>query len=77
MYWQYYPEADCPYYRCTVFSHYAKKNAPEADTLLPTVRLGDPNLPVPGQELYVCMYVCSYAYYVRVYMCVHMYSMFV
>lgn len=22
--WMYYPEEDCPFYRCTVFSHYAK-----------------------------------------------------
>lgn len=44
----YYPEDDCPFYRCTVFSHYAKKNAPEEDKLLPTLRYGDPSLPLPG-----------------------------
>jgi hypothetical protein len=45
--WMYYPEDDCPFYRCTVFSHYAEKNAPAADVQLRTTRLGDPNLPVP------------------------------
>ena len=43
----YYPEDDCPFYRCTVFSHYAEKNCPGKDTPLPTQRLGDPSLPVP------------------------------
>jgi hypothetical protein len=27
--WLYFPEDDCPFYRTTVFSHYAKKNCPE------------------------------------------------
>mmetsp|Transcript_18681 Transcript_18681/g.25763 ORF Transcript_18681/g.25763 Transcript_18681/m.25763 type:complete len:497 (+) Transcript_18681:67-1557(+) len=45
--WMYYPECDCPFYRCTVFSHYAKKNAPPDDKELPTIRLGDLSLPVP------------------------------
>eukprot|EP01038_Epipyxis_sp_PR26KG_P010739 gene10739-14424_t len=44
--WMYYPEDDCPFYRCTVFSHYAKKNCPTDDTALPTLRYGDPSLPV-------------------------------
>jgi protoporphyrinogen oxidase len=44
--WMYYPEDDCPFYRCTVFSHYAVKNAPAADAALPTLRHGDPALPV-------------------------------
>lgn len=43
----YYPEDDCPFYRCTVFSHYAEKNTPAADAQLRTTRLGDPSLPVP------------------------------
>jgi len=38
--WMYYPEDDCPFYRCTVFSHYAQKNVPAADLKLPTLRLG-------------------------------------
>jgi len=44
--WMYYPEDDCPFYRCTVFSHYAAKNAPSAEVQLPTQRLGDASLPV-------------------------------
>ena len=32
--------------RCTVFSHYAKKNAPAADKKLPTIRFGDKSIPV-------------------------------
>ena len=36
--WLYYPENDCPFYRCTVFSHYAEGNTPSADRLLPTLR---------------------------------------
>ena len=47
-------EDDCPFYRCTVFSHYAKKNAPAADALLPTLRLGDPALPVPADKAAPC-----------------------
>lgn len=39
--WLYYPEDDCPFYRCTIFSHYAKGNAPADDALLPTLRLAD------------------------------------
>lgn len=44
--WLYYPEDNCPYYRCTVFSHYAKKNCPAADVTMPTIRHGDPKIPV-------------------------------
>lgn len=47
--WLYYPEDDCPYYRCTVFSHYAKKNVPADDAMLPTLRHGDKSLPVSDQ----------------------------
>lgn len=43
--WMYYPESDCPFYRCTVFSHYAAQNAPAASAVLPTLRLGDASLP--------------------------------
>ena len=35
--WLYFPEDDCPFYRTTVFSHYAKKNCPEDATKLKTV----------------------------------------
>ena len=33
-----------------MFSHYAKKNAPADDARLPTLRLGDPSLPVPTDK---------------------------
>mmetsp|Transcript_25530 Transcript_25530/g.55577 ORF Transcript_25530/g.55577 Transcript_25530/m.55577 type:complete len:503 (-) Transcript_25530:650-2158(-) len=39
--WLYYPEGDCPYYRCTVFSNYAKDNCPVDDKSLPTLCKGD------------------------------------
>ena len=44
--WMYYPEDDCPFYRCTVFSHYAESNCPSGKVKLPTLRLGDPALHV-------------------------------
>lgn len=46
----YYPEDDCPYYRCTVFSHYAAANAPSAETILPTLRRGDPAIPLSAED---------------------------
>lgn len=39
--WLYFPEDDCPFYRCTVFSHYAKKNCPDDSTVLPTLCSAD------------------------------------
>jgi protoporphyrinogen oxidase len=48
--WLYYPEDDCPFYRCTVFSHYAKKNCPNDDILLPTLRYGDKTLNVTDKN---------------------------
>lgn len=48
--WLYYPEDNCPFYRCTVFSHYAKKNVPGDNVLLPTLRLGDGSVPLGAQE---------------------------
>ncbi len=48
--WLYYPEDDCPFYRCTVFSHYAKKNCPNDDALLPTLRHGDKTLNVTDKN---------------------------
>lgn len=39
--WLYYPEDNCPFYRCTVFSHYAEANVPEAGVELPTLCIGD------------------------------------
>eukprot|EP01039_Chlorochromonas_danica_P001327 gene1327-1449_t len=44
--WMYYPESNCPFYRCTVFSLYAVKNAPGAEVELPTLRFGDRSLTV-------------------------------
>jgi hypothetical protein len=42
--WLYYPEDDCPFYRCTIFSHYAESNVPKADVQLRTLRTAeDPN----------------------------------
>ena len=35
--WLYFPEDNCPFYRTTVFSHYAKKNCPADDVKLPTL----------------------------------------
>jgi hypothetical protein len=49
--WLYYPEDDCPFYRCTVFSHYAAANAPAADVLLPTIRRGDSTIAVEDKDV--------------------------
>lgn len=48
--WLYYPEDNCPFYRCTVFSHYAEANSPPADTKLPTLRRGDKSLGKPDDS---------------------------
>ena len=37
--WMYFPEHDCPFYRCTVFSLYSESNCPGKATVLPTLRL--------------------------------------
>jgi len=39
--WLYYPESNCPFYRCTIFSHYAANNVPSANILLKTIRFAD------------------------------------
>lgn len=39
--WLYYPEDDCPFYRCTVFSHYAESNVPPENVKMPTIQLCD------------------------------------
>ena len=44
--WLYYPEDNCPFYRCTVFSLYGTGNVPRKEDLLPTLRLGDKTLEV-------------------------------
>lgn len=50
--WLYYPEDDCPFYRTTVFSHYAPRNCPGPDSQLRTVLLvrtpGLPSKSLPG-----------------------------
>ena len=43
--WLYFPEDNCPFYRCTVFSHYAKSNCPADDVALPTLCLADGSSP--------------------------------
>ncbi|KAL4858913.1 hypothetical protein ACK3TF_001285 [Chlorella vulgaris] len=48
--WLYFPEDDCPFYRTTVFSHYAKKNCPADDAKLPTLCKADGSDPEPGSE---------------------------
>ncbi len=37
--WLYFPEPDCPFYRATVFSHYAPSNVPAGSARLPTLCL--------------------------------------
>lgn len=41
--WLYFPEANCPFYRATVFSNYSPNNVPNASALLPTLRLAGGN----------------------------------
>lgn len=48
--WLYYPENDCPFYRTTVFSLYAKKNCPDDDTKLPTLCLGNGDAPASSDS---------------------------
>lgn len=35
--WLYFPESNCPFYRATVFSNYARANCPPDDKQLPTL----------------------------------------
>ena len=51
--WLYYPEDNCPFYRITVFSHYAPKNTPDPSTKLPTLCLVSNRLATPA-SLHVC-----------------------
>jgi len=44
--WLYYPEDNCPFYRCTVFSSYGKGNCPTPDKVLPTIRHAESTIPV-------------------------------
>jgi hypothetical protein len=43
--WLYFPEANCPFYRATVFSNYAEGNCPPAHQQLPTLCLADGSTP--------------------------------
>uniref|UniRef100_A0A7S3R1H1 Amine oxidase domain-containing protein n=1 Tax=Dunaliella tertiolecta TaxID=3047 RepID=A0A7S3R1H1_DUNTE len=43
--WLYYPEDNCPYYRCTIFSNYAKANCPDDGKALPTLCMADGSEP--------------------------------
>ena len=47
--WLYFPEDDCPFYRCTVFSNYAKTNCPADDAKLPTICKGDGSAPASAE----------------------------
>ena len=46
--WLYFPEDNCPFYRATVFSLYAKDNCPAEGAALPTLCLGDGSVPPAG-----------------------------
>lgn len=46
--WLYYPEDNCPFYRTTVFSHYADSNTPAPGVKLPTLVLCDGSAPEDG-----------------------------
>jgi len=48
--WLYFPEDDCPFYRTTVFSHYAKENCPADGVELPTLCLANGSDPAAGSE---------------------------
>lgn len=48
--WLYFPEDDCPFYRCTVFSNYAPGNCPPADRALPTLFVAGSHAPPAGPE---------------------------
>lgn len=43
--WLYFPEADCPFYRATIFSNYSPYNCPQEDVKLPTIQLADGSKP--------------------------------
>jgi len=43
--WLYFPESNCPFYRCTIFSNYAEANCPDSKKKLPTLCMGDGSAP--------------------------------
>lgn len=48
--WLYFPEDNCPFYRTTVFSNYAKANCPADNTKLPTLCKGDGSEPSCSED---------------------------
>lgn len=46
MCWLYFPENDCPFYRCTVFSLYSPYNVPEQSHKTSTIQHADPSIKV-------------------------------
>jgi hypothetical protein len=48
--WQYFPDDNCPFYRCTVFTNYSQNHAPKNDKKLPTIIYGNGTVPVGGGE---------------------------
>ncbi|KAI9696077.1 MAG: hypothetical protein M1836_005908 [Candelina mexicana] len=43
--WLYFPEADCPFYRATIFSNYSPNNQPSSSKKLSTLQLADGSKP--------------------------------
>jgi hypothetical protein len=48
--WQYFPDNDCPFYRCTVFTNYSQNHAPDNTTELSTIIYGDGTVPDTSNE---------------------------
>ena len=46
--WQYFPDDDCPFYRCTVFTNYSENHAPTKEVMLKTMVRG--NLTTPDEK---------------------------
>lgn len=47
--WLYFPEDDCPFYRATIFSNYARANCPPNERQLPTLCMGDGTVPTSNE----------------------------
>jgi len=48
--WLYFPENNCPFYRATIFSNYARANCPPDERQLPTLCMGDGTAPSSGEK---------------------------
>jgi len=48
--WLYFPENNCIFYRCTIFSFYSNNNVPISDYKLKTIRLCDKNVVINENE---------------------------